>query len=81
MGTILTKFSDAEVLIDSFTIYRSDRKVRQREGAAIYLRNDHNGKLAFSFSNSVIEYVIVKVKKLYAIIIAIYRPPDNTNEE
>ena len=55
--------------------------MRQRGGTAIYLRNDLNGKLAFTFSNSVIEYVIVKVKKLDAIIISLYRPPDTVNNE
>ena len=87
LGVILTEtwltsdINDAEVNIDGYTIYRSDRKVRMRGGAAIYLRNDLNGKLESSYSNTVVEYVIVKVKKLDTLFISIYRPPDTSNNE
>ena len=61
--------SDAEVKIDGFTIFRGDRNSRNRGGTAIYLRDDLKAKFAHKFCNKVVQYVIVKVKKLDLIII------------
>ena len=55
---------DAELLIEGFTLFRGDREGRVRGGSAIYLLNELHSKLESAYSNSVVDYVIVKVKKL-----------------
>ena len=55
---------DAEILIEGYTIFRSDRIDRTRGGAAIYIKNELCPKKAATFSNSIVEYVIVKCSKL-----------------
>ena len=42
---------DAEIQMNNFNIHRSDRKSRQRGGAAIYLRKELNSKTFSIFSN------------------------------
>ena len=72
---------NAEIQMESFELYRSDRCVRQRGGVALYLRKELNGKLFSDFSNSVVETLIVTCKKLNTIFICIYRPPSTKNDE
>ena len=67
---------DAEITIENFDIFRADRVNRSRGGAALYLRSDLNCKMVNNFSNSVVETVIVKCKKLDMIFISVYRPPN-----
>ena len=73
--------SDAEIQMSNFDIFRSDRSVRQRGGVALYLRKELIGKKILSFSNSVVEALIVKVRKIRTLFVCIYRPPSTTNEE
>jgi len=47
---------DAEVLIEGYTVLRSDRTDRLRGGAAIYMKNELFPKKVASFSYSVVEY-------------------------
>ena len=72
---------DAEISMENFNIYRSDRNIRQRGGAAIYLRKELNCKIFSSFSNSVVETVIVMCKDMNTLFICIYRPPATNNDE
>ena len=67
--------------MENFVIYRSDRCVRQRGGVALYLRKELNAKLYSTFSNSVVETLIVTCKKLNTIFICIYRPLSTKNDE
>ena len=72
---------DAEVLIDDYTILRSDRSDRVRGGAAIYLKNELFPKKVAAFSNSVVEYVVVKSSIIDTLFISVYRPPGTNNIE
>ena len=72
---------DAEVTLEGFNLFRGDREGRARGGSALYLREYLNGRKAKSFSNGVVEYVIVTSKVLEAIFISIYRPPDTSYNE
>ena len=65
--------SDAEIQIENFDIFRADRVNCTRGGAALYLRSDLNCKMINHFSNSVVEAVLVKCKKLDMIFISVYR--------
>ena len=72
---------DAEVQLDNFTIFRADRSIRERGGVACYMRNDLKCVKSFSYSNSVVEALIVKCKILDALFINIYRPLDTKDKE
>ena len=67
---------NAELSISGFTIYRVDRNNRMRGGVCIYVRNEHSVSPVTSFSNSVVEILILKNDILNGLMIGIYRPPD-----
>ena len=64
--------SDAEVQIEGYTLFRADRSGRSRGGAACYLRKDLNCVIFEEYSNSVVEYLIVKCKILDTLIVTVY---------
>ena len=70
-----------EILIENFSIYRADRKGRKRGGACLYIRSDIPVAPLLTFSNGMVESVIVKVPVWDAIIGVIYRPPDTSCEK
>ena len=72
--------SDGEIQMENFEIFRSDRKVRQRGGVALYLRKELHGKSVYCFSNSVVEALIVKVRKIRTLFLCMYRPPSTSNK-
>ena len=72
---------NAEIQMENFMLFRSDRSNRQRGGVALYLRKELNAKLVSAFSNSVVETLIVTCKKLNTIFISIYRPPSTKSDE
>ena len=63
----------AEVNLESFSFYRGDRVGRSRGGAAFYLKESLNGRLAKTYSDSIVEFVVVTSKVLDAVFIATYR--------
>ena len=72
---------DAEVKIEGWSLYRTDRGPgKTHGGVAIYLRNDLIGQLVVSHSNSMCETLVVKVKTLNIILVCVYRPPNATLE-
>ena len=72
---------DAEVKIEGWSLYRSDRGPgKSHGGVAIYLRNDLIGQLVAVHSNSQCETLVVKVKTLNLLLMCVYRPPDSTVE-
>ena len=87
IGIMLTEtwlsdeISDAEIQMENFEIFRSDRISRQRGGAAIYLRKELHSKVFNAFSNSVVETLIVTCKTLKIVFVCAYRPPSTKNEE
>ena len=72
---------DAEIQINNFNIHRSDRSIRQRGGAALYLRKELNCKTFSAFSNSVVETLIAMCKKFYTVFICVYRPSATKDKE
>ena len=72
-----------EIAISDYNLYRADRLNRVQGGIAMYLRNplmieEENMK---TFSNSVCELLILKIKDLNANIVSLYRPPDTKVNE
>ena len=70
-----------EISIENFSAYRADRKGRNRVGSCLYVRADIPVAPLISFSNGMIEIVMVKVPIWDLIIGVIYRPPDSTSEK
>ena len=85
--TWLKDHKEAELKIDNYKIYRSDRiRKKRRErgrdsgGVAIYLREDlvTTTKEILKISTGVIEVLGLHVKSLNLVIIVIYRQPDDS---
>ena len=69
----------AELHIENYTLFRSDRKNRKCGGVAIYVKDGLGSCEEIKFSNDYCECLIVKIEKLKAIIITVYRPPKCEN--
>ena len=75
--TWLREHLDAEVCIDGYSIFRTDRDRKKKRrgrnsgGVAVYIRNDVSTKteIFFSFSSGVIECLCLRVPKLNLILI------------
>ena len=71
----------AEVGIPGFHLHRSDRAERTRGGVAIYVRDDLTVLNSCSFSNSAVEFLVLKVRELKTVLVGVYRPPDTMAKE
>ena len=72
--------NDAEISIDNYSIFRSDRCDRIRGGVCLYLRNDLGSVTGYTYCNNTVETLIVKCKKLDTLFIVVYGPPNTSNE-
>ena len=86
-GSWLKERKEAELKIDNYKLYRSDRVREKRSqrgrdsgGVAIYLREDlvPTATEILKFSSGVIEILGVHVKSLNLVIVVMYRQPDDT---
>ena len=83
--TWLREHLDAELSINNYSIYRSDRKrVKKRRGrdsggVAIYLRDNlaASAEPLLTFSNGVVEVLVLYVKSEHLVLCALYRQPDD----
>lgn len=69
---------DAEIKIENYTSFRTDRSDQRRKGGVItYIKNTVAGgtKVLLSVSNSYTEVQILKVTSINMVLITIYRPP------
>ena len=81
--TWLRDHLDAELNIDGYTIYRSDRTGRKKKrgrnsgGVALYIRNDiaASASVILKTSDGSNEALGVHIKKLNLVVFVIYRPP------
>ena len=70
---------NAEVKIEGYSLYRSDRgENKSHGGVAIYLRDDLTGQLVSVATNSMCETLAIKVKTLNLLLMVVYRPPNST---
>ena len=63
---------NAELNIDGYTIYRADRSDRMRGGVCMYVKSEHSISPVLSFSNSVVEMLILKNDTMNCLFITIY---------
>ena len=66
---------DAEIQLENYTLFRSDRNERSHGGVAIYVRNDLAATMILNDSNSYCDSLVIEIHKLNLILINIYRPP------
>ena len=73
---------DAEIHIDKYTAFRTDRQSRSHGGVANYIRDDiaTSVEILETFSNGTTELLIVCIKKLDLQVTTVYRPPNTTLE-
>ena len=60
---------DAELKIPGFTVYRSDRKLRNRGGVCVYIRSDISTAPSLRFSNGVVDMLVMKTASIDSILI------------
>ena len=72
---------DGEITIPDYTVIRGDRMGRTRGGAALYVKSNLYPMKIVNYSNGVCDYVIAKIRRLKALAISIYRPPDTRDKE
>ena len=85
--TWLEDHKDAELMIEGYRLYRSDRvrkkksnRGRHSGGVAFYIRDDLAMSMVcvLKFSNGVIEMLVMYSKKLNLALIVIYRQPNDS---
>ena len=67
---------DAEISINGYDLFRSDRSERSHGGVAIYCRKDIAVKTFVKDSNSYCDSLILDIPQLNLVLINIYRPPN-----
>lgn len=75
---------DAEVHIEGYQLFRTDRGNRRlKGGVAIYLREHYavGSKIVAGGSNGVVEYLLIHLEPLKTAIVNVYRPPTATAAE
>lgn len=72
--------SDAEIHLQNYTPYRSDRKNRSHGGVVVYVLNSLVCDNIFTFSDYYCSLSIVKIPELNMVLIAVYRPPDSPTD-
>ena len=85
--TWLKGHTQAELNIDGYRLFRSDRKGRQYTrgrfsgGAALYMRSDISAtaEQLLTFSNGVVEALVVHSERENLMIVVLYRQPDSQN--
>ena len=75
---LTTSILDAEVRIEGFNLYRSDRVGRDKAsgGVCIYLKEAIAAVPILTHSNGTVESLVLKVRELELLLCTIYRPPD-----
>ena len=71
---------DAEVNIDDYNVYRSDRKDRKGGGVATYVHHSITIDNVQRYSDTVCEAVLLYSKHLNQVIVGMYRPPSGSND-
>ena len=68
--------SDAQIGIDNYYPYRSDRKKRQRGGCVVYVHNDIVVNDVKTFDNEFCEVVQLSLPQSKTSLFTVYRPPN-----
>lgn len=77
---LLETIKDAEIMIENYISFRTDRaKNRKKGGIITYIKDSisaYTKELLLTFSNTVTEVQILSIEHINTILIVIYRPPD-----
>ena len=76
-----SKILDTEIHILSFELFRGDRNYCYRQDSPAYLRQNSHCMKERSFSNSTVDILTFKCRKLDSIFRIIYRPPEMHDNE
>ena len=69
---------DAEIQIDGFDSYRTDRIGHKNGGVVVYVKTNLNlgASVKLSFSHNKVETLVVSLERVKTMLVLIYRPPD-----
>ena len=68
--------TDAQVHIENYSVFRSNREMRKNGGALLYVHNSYIVSSSESFRDQFYNCIILKIEELNCITAAVYRPPD-----
>ena len=83
IGTFLSKtwltsdVIEAGIDILGYSVFHSYRDGHTHGGVAFYLTSDLGGVLSHTFSNGVVETLLVKCKCIETLFVTVYRPPNS----
>ena len=66
---------DSEIQIPDFSLIRCDRKARVGGGVCVYLRHSVGFDTCLSYSNSVCEVLVLRLRQPSLLLVLLYRPP------
>ena len=69
------------VNVEGYTVFRGDRKNRERGGTAIYVHDRIETNVKLKMSNGKCEVVAVEMPDIQTLNIVVYRPPDTKSHE
>ena len=67
--------------LPGYTLFRCDREGRVGGGVGLFLRNSLSGDCLASYTNSVVQLLLVKIHQLDTVVAVMYRPPDTRQAE
>ena len=70
---------DAQLHIENYNIYRSDRNMRSRGGAMLYIHESLPVSNSEIFDDATCEGVSCVLESIKFIVVSVYRPPDATH--
>ena len=71
----------AEVHLEGYTLYRSDRAGgRSHGGVALYVRDDLTTRQLSKYSNNFVESQVLEIVELELVLVNIYRPPNSPKQ-
>ena len=71
--------TDAQIKIENYSTYRSDRDLKKNGGSLLYIHNSYIVSNNRSFGDNYCNGVVIKIDDLNCITAAVYRPPDCPN--
>ena len=72
--------TDAQLNIENYNVYRSDRKLSKNGGALLYTHKDIIIDSSYSFDDNTCNGVVCFSKKSNCFIISVYRPPGSSEQ-
>ena len=68
--------TDAQLQVKNYSVFRSDRDLRNNGGALLYVHNSYIVSDYKSFGDKFCNCVILRIEELNCVTATVYRPPD-----